>query len=317
MLSLLDASAPLVAGRSAAISRGDKLRFVVRCLAETAARGHFIYGAAGVAGAHLRLGLRKLRPFAVWMHGVEVWRRLSRGNLQVLRAADRLLVNSHYTLRIHQELHGPADQARVCWLGTEEDDEADRRAHFNGRPTALILSRLDQEDTYKGHQELIKAWSEVTKAVPDAQLVIAGGGPGLKAMQELVHKSSVRANINVMGFVPENEMPRLWEQAHVFAMPSRGEGFGLVYVEAMRYGVPIIASTHDAASEVNLHGQTGFNVDLDRKADLSERLIQVLRSADLCQTMGEAGVERWRQHFRWSKFRDRFQPWLEEFVANA
>lgn len=181
----------------------------------------------------------------------------------------------------------------------------------------MILARLDQEDTYKGHQELIKAWSEVTKAVPDAQLVIAGGGPGLKAMQELVHKSSVRANINVMGFVPENEMPRLWEQAHVFAMPSRGEGFGLVYVEAMRYGVPIIASTHDAASEVNLHGQTGFNVDLDRKADLSERLIQVLRSADLCQTMGEAGVERWRQHFRWSKFRDRFQPWLEEFVANA
>ena len=104
----------------------------------------------------------------------------------------------------------------------------------------------------------------------------------------------------------ESALDGLWDQASVFVMPSRGEGFGLVYVDAMRRGIPVIASTHDAGAEVNVDGVTGFNVSLDEKGMLADRLIRLLSSPQLCDEMGAAGQRRWREHFRFHAFRDRF-----------
>jgi phosphatidylinositol alpha-1,6-mannosyltransferase len=97
-------------------------------------------------------------------------------------------------------------------------------------------------------------------------------------------------------------------------MPSRGEGFGLVYVEAMRHGVPVIASVHDAAPEINLDGETGYNVDLARPADLAERIIHLLRDRDWAARLGANGRRRWERHFRFSAFCERFVPLVTEFV---
>ena len=73
--------------------------------------------------------------------------------------------------------------------------------------------------------------------------------------------SAAASNIEFTGFLPQGQIDALWSRAHVFAMPSRQEGFGLVYIEAMRRGLPVIASTQDAGQEINLHGVTGFNAD--------------------------------------------------------
>jgi glycosyltransferase involved in cell wall biosynthesis len=86
--------------------------------------------------------------------------------------------------------------------------------------------------------------------------------------------------------------PRM-ERAHAFAMPSRQEGFGIVYVEAMRYGLSVTASVHDSGREANLAGAIGFNVDLARRHELSERLIRLLGDIDLAESMGQAGFRRW------------------------
>src|ERR1700722_13408752 len=92
--------------------------------------------------------------------------------------------------------------------------------------------------------------------------------------------SPVASSIEVRGFVPEDQMEKIWGEASVFAMPSRGEGFGLVYIEAMRHGLPVIGSVHDAAPEINLDGQTGYNVNLDHPTDLGQRVVQLLRDPD-------------------------------------
>jgi phosphatidylinositol alpha-1,6-mannosyltransferase len=97
-------------------------------------------------------------------------------------------------------------------------------------------------------------------------------------------------------------------------MPSRQEGFGIVYVEAMRHGLPIIASVHDAGQEVNMDQVTGFNIDLDRPGELAERVILLLRDANLAQWMGIAAAARWREHFAWTAFRKRLEPILAEFL---
>lgn len=242
----------------------------------------------------------------LWIHGIEIWGDLTAERQKVLRGADRILSNSAYTLARFQERHGALPQATVCWLGTEEDDPVDAPAAFDGPPTALIVARMGLSEYYKGHEELIDAWPRVVAAVPKARLVIVGGGDAKGKVVAHAAASPVAANIEVKGFVSESELAAIWREAHVFAMPSRGEGFGLVYIEAMRHGLPVIASVHDAGQEVNVDGETGYNVDLDRASALEESLIDLLSDADRAHRMGEAGRRRWTGTFRYGAFKQRF-----------
>ena len=277
---------------------------------------HFIYDSAGMARAHPRLpGLK--RPYAVWMHGIEVWHGLRPEAYRAVQRADLRLVNSEFTLRRFREIHGDMSDAHVCWLATEDDDPPPFKPSFAEPPTVMILGRIDGGEGYKGHAELVEAWPEVVSAVPEARLLIVGGGPSLDSLKSIARASSSACKIEFTGFVAEQEMPTLWQRAHVFAMPSRKEGFGLVYVEAMRYGLPVIASVRDAGQEVNVDGVTGFNVDLDRKGELASRLITLLSDPDLAQRMGRAGHRRWQEHFRFSAFRRRFGPIMQAFLNSA
>lgn len=304
LLSLLDDTTVDIEGVKAATARGKRSVYAAHCHAAALTRTQFLYDAVGPARAHPRLpGLK--RPYGVWIHGLEVWNGLGADRARALREASFVLVNSHFTLERFNRLHSPLANASVCWLATEQDDPPAEPPAFEGRPTVLMLGRIDDGDLYKGHPELIAAWPRVVAAAPDARLLIVGGGAGLPQIERLIRQSTVSDHIEVRGFVPEAELPHIWREAHVFAMPSRGEGFGLVYIEAMRHGLPVIGSVHDAGQEINVEGVTGYNVDMDRPGELADRIVQLLRSPDEARRLGQAGLSRWREHFRYSAFRAR------------
>ena len=314
ILSYLDKVPVSIGGHAVARARSGKVEFVARCLAASLNRTHFVFDSAGLARSQISVNPWH-RPCAIWMHGIEVWELAKPPALAALSVANLILVKSHFTLARHEALHGPRPQAKVCWLATEDDIAPVSVSPRNGPPTAFILGRIDELEGYKGHAELIACWPSVRQAVPDARLVIAGGGGGLSALKSLVARSPVAHAIDCLGFVPEAEIDSIWRRAHVLAMPSRKEGFGLVYVEAMRHGLPVIASVQDAGSEVNIHGQTGLNVDLNKRDDLPRALIEVLRAPDRARRMGEAGFRRWQTEFNYSAFARRLQPILTEFLG--
>lgn len=293
---------------------GSRLKFVLDCWMGALSSTHFVYNHLGIARAHCRVA-QCHRPFAVWLHGFDAWGERMLGDYgRVARAADRLISVSDFTRRRGAERVPSVADAAVCWLATEEDDLPPQRREPHGPPTVLILSRIDSSEMQKGHVELIDAWPAVRQAVPDARLLIAGGGDGLGPLRTLAASSPAAAGIEFTGFVPQPAIAQVWSRAHVYAMPSRQEGFGLVYVEAMRQGVPVIASVHDAGQEVNVHGGTGYNVDLDRRGDLVEHLVGLLRDQSLARRMGDAGRARWREHFCRSAFLTRIRPILASFL---
>ncbi|MEY4488053.1 MAG: hypothetical protein RIQ79_561 [Verrucomicrobiota bacterium] len=294
-----------------------RLRFVWAVQRARWRHTHVIYDFAGMGRAHHLLGRINL-PYATWMHGIEVWEGARKDHLKSVQNANFLLTNSAFTRGRSNALYGGLDKANLCWLATEEDTPGPLRERPPGH-TVMILGRMDKSNVaryrrYKGHEQLIECWHEVVREVPDARLLIVGGGPGKPEVMELAKASPVADSIEFRGFVPDSDMPAIFAESDVFAMPSRGEGFGLVYIEAMRNRLPVLASKHDAAPEVNIEGVTGYNVDLDQHDQLPARIIYLLKNPDAARAMGEAGVERWNKHFRFSAFRDRFHPMIREWL---
>jgi phosphatidylinositol alpha-1,6-mannosyltransferase len=296
------------------VARGVRAKYVWDVQKAALTHAHFIYDFLGMARAHCRIPLLR-RPFLTWMHGIEVWEQTRPDRLAWASRAVMLLANSQYTRTRAATLHGFFSCARVCWLATETDDPPRALPTRLGPPTVLMIARFDDDGGYKGHRELIGCWDKVVSSVPDARLVFVGRGPGKPEMERLAAGSPVGSHIGFRGFVPDQEMESVWAEPNVFAMPSRGEGFGLVYIEAMRHGLPVVASIHDAAPEINLEGVTGFNVDLDKPDELPDRLIFLLKNPDRAATLGSNGHTRWREHFRYSCFRERFLPLLRDFLA--
>ena len=315
LLSLNVSSPPTETELPVTLARGSRARFLVEATRARASCSHFIYDFLGMSRAHLSLPFLR-RPFMTWIHGIEVWEGSRAARRSAARRAEYLVVNTEYTRDRASRLLPFVQEARVCWLATEGDEPGPERDRTDRRPTALILARIDEGGGYKGHRELITCWPEVVDAVPDARLIVGGKGPGLDVLRGLAAESSAGESIEFRGFIPEEEIDALWREATVFAMPSRGEGFGIVYAEAMRRGIPVIGSVHDAAREVNVDGETGYNVDLDDPSELPDRMIHLFRDRDHAHELGERGRARWHEHFRFSSFRERFTPLLHEFLES-
>ena len=291
-------------------AQGSRLRFGLEAQRLILGSDLCIYDCANMARVH-RL-LHRWCPSLVYMHGVELWENTQPKWLTACRRASLRLANSRYTLDHVEQLHGDMRPAEVCWLATEEDDAPRIAVPVSARgPRVLIVGRIAADEAYKGHRELIDAWPRVLESVPAAQLHVVGRGSGLADVQRLASASSAAGQIVFHGFVEEERLRQLYEESMVFAMPSRGEGFGLVYADAMRHRLPVIASAHDAGAEVVDHGVTGFCVDLQDPSDLPQRLIELLTSPPQAEAMGQAGQRRWQEHFRFSAFRTRFERVLE------
>jgi phosphatidylinositol alpha-1,6-mannosyltransferase len=274
------------------------------------AGGRLLFDFAGTARAARWLWPH--RPYAVWTHGIEVWDDVRADRADALARAELVLVNSAYTRARAEPTLGRLKDVRLCRLGSFSDDEI-APVPRDGPPTALLLGRVEP-GWPKGQGIMVEIWPRVVAAVPDARLKLVGKGPALDALRDLAKASPAAASIEVAGFVPEADIEAVWASATVFAMPSLTEGFGLVFIEAMRRGLPVISSRSDAGSEVNLDGQTGYAVSRDDRERLVEALVAVLRDRDLGARLGAAGAARWRAEFRFSAFEKRFLAALGGFV---
>ena len=294
--------------------QNSRLRFVAGFAQASIGATHIVHDFVGTARAQ-RFALGGRKRSAVWAHGIEVWGELKRDHEAALRRSDLVLVNSAYTLQRAQRALARAQNVQLCPLGTMSDEAPDFVGVGDGPPTVLLLGRIDPHFP-KGHDLLVSIWPRVVSAAPDARLVFVGGGPGLAAPRALAAASQVAASIEVVGFAPAERMDALWRRATLMAMPSVEEGFGLVFIEAMRRGVPVIASRVDAGQEVNLDGVTGFNIDRERPEALTEAIVGLLRDRDASARMGAAGFARWRDVYRFSAFDRRLQQAMRPFLES-
>jgi phosphatidylinositol alpha-1,6-mannosyltransferase len=170
----------------------------------------------------------------------------------------------------------------------------------------LVVARLAASERYKGHDQLIDAWPRVVAAQPDARLWIVGEGDDLARLRAraLALPAPAASQVEFLGRLDHEALLDRYSRARVFAMPSTGEGFGLVFVEAMRAGLPCIAS-FDSSAEIVRHQETGLVVEQDPIA-LADACVKLLGDDGLANRFSAAGRARYEGQFTFAAFRDRF-----------
>lgn len=272
------------------------------------------YNHVSVARAHYALPATLRLPYGVFVHDVEAWAPdLDRIKRATLASATVVIANSAYTARRVREVHGASVNVVPCPLGLLEEAKSvepidDRLLSTVGPNAALIVGRVASDERYKGHDQLIEAWPLVLSAVPNAQLFIAGWGDDIGRLRAKAVGLAVDRAIRFCDYINEATRTALLERVAVYAMPSSREGFGLVYLEAMRAGVPCIGSTADAAGDVIEHRVSGLLVDRANIRELAQALIEIFSDRTLRESLGSAGRRRYETHFTYAHFRDRLLP---------
>src|SRR5258705_5831285 len=139
-----------------------------------------------------------------------------------------------------------------------------------------MLGRLSKSEDYKGHREIIDAWPRVLQQIPDAELWIAGDGDLRNVLEQLVIERGLIEKVRFWGQVTEKVKQDLLQQCRCLLMPSRSEGFGLVYLEAMRVGRPCLVSTLDAGREVVNPPEAGLAADPDNREEVAAGVCRLL-----------------------------------------
>ena len=261
------------------------------------------------------LGLLKLLPFlrlprrtnvTLFLHGIEVWRPLTQLMRHLLSRVDRFLSNSEHTwqrlLEFQPQLRERPHRTVPLGVGVPLPGLPPPPAN---RPAALIIGRMVRAEDYKGHREVIAAWAAVRNALPDAELWIIGDGDLRADLELTVAALDMKQGVHFMGRLPDAERDVALAQSHALLMPSRGEGFGLVYLEAMRYGRPCLVSTLDAGREVVNPPEAGLAVNPDDREALVSAICRLITPGTEWERWSRQSQQRYDSRFTAAHYQQR------------
>ncbi len=225
-------------------------------------------------------------PFAAVAHGVDVWTMTGGMVPRALQAADRVLAVSRFTRdRLVEGMHLRPEKVGILPNAFDELEfsPGDKPRYLLRRfglapkqPIILTVARLAGEERYKGYDQVLRALPAVRRVVPDVHYVLGGRGPDRSRVEVLVKELGLMDCVTLAGYIPDHELRDFYRLSDVFAMPSKGEGFGIVFLEAMASGRPVIAGNKDGSVDALLDGKAGVLIDPDSRTELEKALVQTL-----------------------------------------
>lgn len=285
----------------------SKMRFVKAVLGAARGADRIICGHLGQLPVALlaKLLRPKLRYFLI-AHGIEVWRRPTLAQRLALRFVERVACVSDFT---RQELlrQCPPIGARAVVLYNALDPSfiiAPGRPREDRPPVILVIARLTIADRLKGVEHLIQAMPAIRAVVPTARLKIVGRGDDLPRLHALARQLGLGDAIEFLGYVDDRQMTDELRGCALFALPSRKEGFGLVYLEAMAHGRPCLGARAGGVPEV-ITDDTGVLVEYGDVPGLAHGCVAALQ-----RDWNEAAILERARAFSFAPFKARLTAFL-------
>jgi phosphatidylinositol alpha-1,6-mannosyltransferase len=253
--------------------------------------------------------LRPRSPIVALAYGIEVWTRLPWHKRAALRAATQVWPISSFTAEslVSQQGVDPGSLAVIPipldadFLSEVAACQAADAGAIHSR--LLTISRMNVADAGKGIDGVIAALPEVRSRIPDIRYVVVGDGDDRPRLEHLARAHAVDDIVHFAGRVPDRKLHAYLGGADLLVLPSRKEGFGIVFLEAMAYGKPVIAGAHGGSPEVVVDGETGMLVRHGDQAGLVAAITTLLQDAAKRRMMGEAGRRRVHGVYGYDRFR--------------
>ena len=282
-----------------------------------------------VLAAHPNLGpvVQAMRIVAPRMksiictHGIDVWEPLGGLRRRALRNCSLVLAPSKDTAEHVASEQGVArGRIRVLPWALDPQFEALIAAGSQSAPprefpagrVILTVGRWLATERYKGMDTLITALPRLLTRWPEVQVVMVGTGDDRAWLEDLAEKNGVNRHVHFLPGLNYSELAACYAACEIFALPSSGEGFGLVYLEAMACGKPVIGGAHGGAPEIIEDGVTGYLVPHGDPIQLATSIEALLADPGHAKEMGARGKRRAENEFRFNVFAKSLKKILRE-----
>jgi glycosyltransferase involved in cell wall biosynthesis len=241
----------------------------------------------------------------------------NRTNLKLLlRRASRIIVIGPEYASFSCHLKGFAEKIEAIPVGVDLERFLPEGTATDGR-TLFFLSVLDRYHRYKGLEDLLFALVSVKRDVPEVKLVVGGGGELLEHYRRLSSQLHIEDNVEFLGFLPEEILAKYYNRSDIFVLPSTSpsqEGFGMVLLEAMACGKPVICTeVAGVAGDVRARG-AGLVVEPSSQNELARGISHLLQNGSVARKMGEAGRRLVEERYGWREVARRVEEVYGELV---
>lgn len=256
----------------------------------------------------------------VMAHGIEVWPPVTGLKRWLLLNADQVLAVSQFTR--HKMLENGVAPGRVLVLPNCLDPYFQPPAALHqpaylleryglqpGQKVLLTIARLSAYEGYKGYDRVIESLPALLLEFPDLLYILGGKYDALEKerLDQIIDRLQLRHHVLFTGFVPDTEVLDHYRLADAFVMPSKKEGFGLVFIEAMACGTPAIGGDQDGSPEALRPGELGYTTNPDDPDDIVRTISTVLRNPPDARELQRKTLDV----FRYEAYRERLAAALQ------
>ncbi len=269
---------------------GNRLGFILQTLKKALEQDALFIGHINLAVIALAKVLKPSLKIILITHGIEVWRTLSPLKQWALRQANIVLAVSQHTKQELIQRHGIHRDSIVVFPNTidpffsvpvtfsKPSSLLERYKISSADKILLSVCRLSAAEAYKGYDTVLKSLPRVLAQYPTLTYVIVGKYDEIEKerLLTLAQELNVQDHFKLVGFVPDHELIDHFLLGDVFTMPSTNEGFGIVYIEAMTCGLPVIAGNADGSVDALGNGELGTLVNPTSVEEISRAIIDQL-----------------------------------------
>lgn len=257
------------------------------------------------------------KPWVLCIYGVEGWKKTGRKLPdKVAGKADHYLPLSQLTLDRFRKIW-PVDPARCTVMHNAihleefapgpKDPVLTEQLGIAGCTVLMTFGRMDPTEQAKGFDRMIRAMPRLIENIPDAVYLICGKGDDRPHLERIAAETGVTDRVIFAGSIPEERKADYYRLADVYVMPSHGEGFGFVFLEAMACGIPAVASNIDGGREAVREGEIGWLVDPHDQDSIITGIMAALKAG--------RGVPEGLANFSYPNFRARLQAALSPLMS--
>ena len=244
------------------------------------------------------------------IHGIDVWHRFSGFYRLFLKKFNYLSVSNYTKKEFSEKNNINLDRISIFPNCIDITNVTNLNPYNENFFNLLTVSRLNPNERYKGIDSLIKTIPFLIKKIPNFKITVIGKGEDKQRLIQIANELNILNYIEFKGYVDDIES--YYEHCDVFALPSNGEGFGIVYLEAMKYSKPVIASNSGGSRDVVIDNKTGKLCNYNDINCLANTLIDVFQNENKYLKIGKSGNDHLMRNFTFEKYKKN----LENILIN-